>query len=283
MSKIKNKRKAGSKSKQKKTKPTLADKADKYNLYQQSVQEPEHEVEFFDSVYEQEFDKKPKTLREDFCGTHAVCCEWVKLGKDRTALGVDYDAECLEWGIANNQSKLKNEQRTRITLLKDDVRTNGKDKYDVLAAQNFSFWIFKTRAEVLEYFKKAHKNLAKKGMMVMDMMGGGECYEAQEDVRDINGFEYVWDQDYYNPINHDASFYIHFRFKDGSEMRKAFEYHWRFWTIPEVCELLEEAGFSKSEVFWEGEDEDGEGDDNWETVDEANPDPSWICYIVAYK
>ncbi|QQE10311.1 class I SAM-dependent methyltransferase [Planctomycetota bacterium] len=287
MGKSKNKDKNKGKVKvisKRKKKNTMADAADKYLCYQQSVQEPEHEAEFFDDVYQQEFDKKPVTLREDFCGTHAVCCEWVKLGKERTAVGVDLEPECLEWGIANNQSQLSDEQRTRITLEVEDVRSVSKKKYDVLAAQNFSFWYFKTRKELLEYLKIAHKNLSKEGMMVMDMMGGGDCYEPQEEERDIDGkFTYVWEQHSYNPINHDASFFIHFRFKDGSEMTNAFEYHWRFWSIPEVRELLEEAGFSKSEVFWEGEDEDGEGDDNWETTEEAHPDPSWICYIVAYK
>ncbi len=57
---------------------SMADEADRYVLYQMSVQEPEHEIEFFDQVYKDANGRTPKILREDFCGTFAVCCEWAK-------------------------------------------------------------------------------------------------------------------------------------------------------------------------------------------------------------
>ena len=47
--------------------------------------------------------------------------------------------------------------------------------------------------------------------------------------------------------------------------------------------MLADAGFREVHVYWEGEDEDGEGNDEWSRVDDANPDPSWIAYIVAVK
>ncbi len=280
----------------------MASVADKYVLYQLSVQEPEHEVEFFDRIYKARHRRLPVVLREDFCGTFAVCCEWVKLGKNRRAIGVDLDPEPLEWGMAHNLTRVPEDRRANIELRLADVRTVAKPKADILAAQNFSFWLFKTRAEVVAYLKLARQNLAEGGLLVMDMMGGGECYaEGHEDVRAIPGYDkavahradkppmkigkftYVWEQHSYNPITHDASFYIHFQFKDGSTMERAFEYHWRFWTIAEVRELLAEAGFSKSVVYWEIEDEDGEGSGEWEIADDAPADPSWIAYIVAER
>ena len=48
---------------------SMAEKADKYKCYLKSVQSPEHEVEFFDQAFKDEFRRKPTTLREDFCGT----------------------------------------------------------------------------------------------------------------------------------------------------------------------------------------------------------------------
>ncbi len=275
-------------------KPPLADRADKYVLYQMSVQEPEHEIEFFDQVYREQNRKAPKVLREDFCGTFAVCCEWVKK-PGRTAIGVDLDPEPLAWGMEHNLSRLSPRQQQRVTLLRQDVRRVNQPKADILAAQNFSFWIFKTRAELRDYFAVARQNLKRDGIMILDMMGGGECtIEGQQDVRKIRAggpsdeegpvrFKYVWEQARYNPITHDCSFYIHFRFKDGSELHRVFEYHWRFWSIAEVRELLEEAGFSKSYVYWEGTDEDGDGDGNWKRVDDAESDPSWLAYIVAVR
>src|SRR5690606_14232288 len=121
-------------------------------------------------------------------------------------------------------------------------RSNGSVKADVLAAQNFSFWIFKTRDALRDYFKYACDNLAERGILVADMMGGSECWEEEHrDVRKIKDFKYVWEQARINPITHEALFHIHFKFKDGSKLERAFSYDWRFWTLPEVCELLKEA------------------------------------------
>ena len=275
----------------KKDKAALADRADRYALYGLSVQEPSNEAEFFNKTYKQLNGREPRLLREDFCGTHAVCCEWVKLHKDNVAVGVDLDPEPLAWGKDNLQPKLTDEQRSRITLFEDDVRTKGEKPADVLAAQNFSFFLFKTRDALRDYFQHAHANLADDGIMVMDMMGGGECYEDDhEDIRTIESdvpgfkkFKYIWEQAKFNPITADALFHIHFRFKDGSELDKAFTYDWRFWTLPEVTELLKEAGFSDATVYWEETDEDGEETGEFKPTEVGTADPSWIAYVVAKK
>jgi hypothetical protein len=277
------------KRKSKAVKRSLAAAADKFDLYQQSVQTPEHEVEFFEQAYREAYNRKPYSLREDFCGTFAVCCQWVASDRRRTAVGVDLCPETLQWGRDHNLAKLKPKQRQRVRLLMQDVRQTNTEPADVLAAQNFSFWIFKTRGEVVAYFKSAFENLAHRGVMVMDMMGGGECYsENHTDKRTIKkgkkGFAYHWKQESFNPITADASFSISFKFPDGSKLKRAFEYHWRFWTIPEVREMLIEAGFRESHVYWEREnEEDPELDGGWYRCGAADSDPSWICYIVAIK
>ena len=274
--------------KRSKNKKTLADQADKFLCYQKSVQSAEHEVDFFEQAYKEAFGKKPVTLREDFCGTFAVCCEWVKSNNRRTAVGVDLCGETLQWGRDNNLSALSKKQQDRVRLIEQDVRKRNQPSVDVLAAQNFSFWIFKTRSEVVKYFKAARANLNSKGIMVMDMMGGGDCLEeGQVDKRTIKkgkkGFDYHWKQISFDPITHDASFSISFKFKDGSKLKEAFRYDWRFWSIPEVREMLAEAGFSESHVYWELEDEDGEDTGDWERAESADSVACWICYIVAIK
>ncbi|TWU59775.1 hypothetical protein Poly51_00470 [Rubripirellula tenax] len=274
--------------KKSKGKRTLAQTADKFDCYQRSVQVPEHEVDFFEKAFREAYKSKPYTLREDFCGTFAVCCEWVKSHSRRTATGVDLDRETLDWGTEHNLSRLSEKQKSRVRILRQDVRKRNRPTVDVLAAQNFSFWLFKTRKEVVDYFKVARSNLNSKGIMVMDMMGGGDCYtEENVDKRKIRkgkkGFSYHWEQASFNPVNADATFYIHFKFADGSKMKRAFEYHWRFWTIPEVREMLAEAGFSKSHVYWENEDEDSKHFEEWQRGDIAPSHPSWISYIVAVK
>ncbi len=266
----------------------MAETADKFKCYQLSVQSPEHEVEFFEQAFRDEFDRKPMSLREDFCGTFAICCEWAKSNTRRTAIGVDLCEETLEWGQANNWSKLTGKQQSRVQWLQQDVRKRNRPQVDVLAAQNFSFWIFKSRREVVDYFKAARANLKKEGVLIMDMMGGGACYdEGKKDKRVIrkgkNGFKYLWEQASFNPVNHDACFHISFRFADGSRLKHAFTYEWRFWSIPEVREMLEEAGFQGSYTYWEKEDDDGEGNGEWERSETAESHPSWIAYLVAIK
>jgi len=286
--KTKDKRNSKKRTSSRNGKRTLAARADKFRCYQQSVQAPEHEVEFFEQAFQEAFGRKPVTLREDFCGTFSVCCEWVASKKRRTAIGVDLCPETLQWGRDHNLAKLSKTKQQRVTLLEQDVRTAGKPRVDVLSAQNFSFWIFKTREEVVDYFRIARSNLEPEGIMVMDMMGGGECYNVgQIDKRKIkkgkNGFSYHWEQAHYNPVNHDATFYISFKFNDGSRLKRAFEYEWRFWTIPEVREMLAEAGFRESHTYWEREGEDGEDTDIWERGEGAISHPSWLAYIVAVR
>ena len=293
--KTKNKDKSKSKAKEKAKAPSMAEQADKYRCYQLSVQEPSHEMDFFVQAFKDRFKHTPKHLREDFCGTFAVCCEWVKGDKDRTAFGVDLDPEPLAWGQANNLTKLNDEQQSRVETVEANVlkRMKGKDHKpaDILAAQNFSFWLFKSRSECVEYFRAARSHMADESILIMDMMGGGECLvEGHKDVRTITGygkpigkFKYVWEQARIDPVTGDSDFYISFKFKDGTKLDRCFGYHWRFWTIPEVREMLHEAGFSESHVYWEEVDEDGDETGDWVRVDEAPSDPSWIAYLVAVK
>ncbi len=269
----------------KKRSATKASCADRYDLYLQAVQAPEHEVPFFDRVFRKAYGRPASILREDFCGTFAVCCQWVKGRPNRHAIGVDLDPEPLAWGIKHNLDKLKPVDRTRIELLQADVRGNQGRRADVLAAQNFSFWIFKTRDELARYFSAAHKNLRRQGVLVLDMMGGSESIEEdRHDETEHEDFTYIWDQARFDPITHDCTFFIHFKFSDGSELPKAFRYDWRFWTLPEVREILLETGFKHVDVYWEGTDPDtGEGNDVFRVRNHAPSEPAWICYVVAHK
>ena len=267
----------------------IAETVDKYKCYQAAVQAPDHEVEFFERVYKDYYNSSPKSLREDFCGTFAVSCEWVRSGSARTAICVDLDPEPLDWGRDHNLHKLSSEQQQRVRILQQDVRKRNRPQVDILAAQNFSFWIFKTRSELLEYLKFAHANLKAKGVLVMDMMGGSACFveDRRDPAREVgkgkNKFKYFWHQETFNPVTNEATFFISFKFKDGSKLDKAFYYDWRFWSIPEVRELLAEAGFSQSHVYWEQTDENGEDTDEYQRVDNADADESWISYLVAAK
>jgi len=259
-----------------------ADNADKHWLYEESVQNAEVEVEFIDEAYAKEFGRKPKFLREDFCGTAKLCSEWVKLGKSKTALGVDYDESTLQWGRENNLAPL-GDRASAVTLVQDDVRHVSDPKVDVLAATNFSWWGFKTREELAGYLRNCYASLKPDGMMMMDCYGGPEAQVPQEEEREQDGFDYIWDQDTFNPITNEITCYIDFVFNDGSRLNRAFSYDWRLWSLPETCDLLKECGFSRTVVYWEGTDEDGEPDGDFQPSREGDLAPAWVAYILAFK
>jgi hypothetical protein len=101
--------------------------------------------------------------------------------------------------------------------------------------------------------------------------------------RDMDGFTYVWDQNHVNPITGDVINYIHFEFPNGSKITRAFTYEWRLWTLPEIQDVLLESGFSKVVVYWEGTDNEGEGDGVWKIDRRGEACAGWVAYIAAMK
>lgn len=255
--------------------------ADRHELYQLSVQASEHEVEVFDKLYRRAYKKKALTMREDFCGTALLCATWVKSDDKRTATGVDFSGETLDWGREHNIQPL-GDAASRVTLLQEDVRADRAGKYQLINALNFSYWTFRTRRELGAYFKKVHEALDDEGLFLLDAYGGWESQEPMLEPRKIAaGFTYVWDQHSFDPITHEVVNHIHFEFKDGTKLEKAFTYEWRYWTLPEIRELLEEAGFSKVRVYWDrAEDEDEE---DYQIATFAENQPGWVSYLVALK
>ena len=263
----------------------MADKADIHELYEISVQNVEHEVEFLQTTYGQIRGHDAHLLREDFCGTASLSCEWVKQGESFQAIGVDIDPSVLEWGRKNRLAKLPNADQPRVSLIESDVMTAATPQPDILVAFNFSYFIFRTRDELRAYFKKSCDALKHDGLFIIDLFGGPE---AQEETREKtkhkkHGFTYIWDQAKFHPVTNFIRCHIHFKFKDGSKLKKAFTYEWRLWSAPELCEVLAEAGFRKSTLYWEGEDEDGEGNGEFTPSDKGEADLAWIAYIVAEK
>ena len=261
--------------------------ADKHDLYQRSVQDPEIEIAFIARVYKKTFARAPLSLREDFCGTALFCGEWIKTRPDRTAIGIDLDRPTLDWGIKHNLSQL-GEPGQRITLLQQNVLDPVKQQSDIAIGLNFSYWVFKTREQMRAYFQGVHASLTSEGMFVLDAYGGPYSMDPMGDddmerTRVKGGFTYVWDQHIFNAINHDVVNHIHFEFRDGTKLERAFTYHWRFWTLPELTELLQEAGFSRVQVYWEDEDEDGEGTGVYRARKRADNGGAWVAYIIAEK
>ncbi|MFC1689695.1 class I SAM-dependent methyltransferase [Pseudomonadota bacterium] len=262
----------------------LAHQADRHLLYQDSVQDTETEIDFVQETWEALRSRPPELLREDFCGTANTACEWVRRGAGHYAIGVDLDEEVLQWGELHNLSQLSDEQQSRIQLLHENVLNTDPGLADIVLAMNFSYYLFLKREDLLDYFRSVHAGLMDDGILFLDAYGGYDAPREIEEERECEGFTYIWEQASYNPIDATMTCHIHFEFPDRSRMDKAFSYHWRLWTLPEIRELLDEAGFSEITVYWEGTDkENNEGNGIYEPAEVGDADPGWVCYVVAQR
>lgn len=263
--------------------PGMAEKADRHDLYEASVQDVVEETTFLARTFELLRGRAPAGLREDFCGTASAACQWVRGGEQRFAIGVDFDPEVLEWGREHRLSRLASAERQRVKLINEDVLKVDTGSVDIVTAFNFSYWTFKTRDQLRSYFAAARSALVDDGLMFLDIFGGSDAYVMGKEKTQHKKFTYIWDQHSFDPITADFVCHIHFRFPDGTRQKNAFTYEWRLWTLPEVRELLTEAGFSRVRVFWETEDEDGEGTGEYEEATAGLNDPAWIAFIVAER
>lgn len=254
---------------------------DLYYLYENSVQNPLEDIKMIHKFHKDFFGKssKPLRLKEDFCGTFWLSSEWVKNSKEATALAVDLDSKPLSYGAKRASKVLTKEQLARVRVKKQDVRKIEKEKYDAILANNFSYLIFKQRAQLLAYFKSVKKNLSKKGIFVFDLFGGAFCHRSSVEKHSIRHegmkWKYLWEQNGFDSMNNNSKFLIHFELANGKKINKKFTYDWRLWSLAEVLELLEESGFKKVVVY---EDQEKRGYRQVKTIKEEG---TWVVQVVA--
>ena len=266
---------------------------DLHYFYEASVQGVDWDIDFAARVFKNKRKRQARDLREDFCGTAKLACEWVDRSPKHRAWGVDIDQPTLNWGREHNLAYL-GDKAGKIKLICGDVMTAKTPPVDLVMALNFSYCIFKTRDLLRSYFKAVRNALKKDGLLVMDLYGGTEAIEAKLEPRDVEGFtakdgtkvpefEYIWDQDVYNVIDHHVVNYIHFKIPGFGKINKAFTYDWRLWTLPEIQELLIEAGFKSAEVYLHGWDKNGDSDETYRRRKTYENSLGWVAYIVGIK
>ena len=272
----------------------------KFRLYEETVQSPQWQVDYLPQFHEWLTGKPPLRFREDFCGTARISCEWVKRNPKHQAMGVDLDREVLEYAKTVNLKALTPHEKKQITLKRADVRrvtsqkSNQKSdqkfdqKFDWIGAFNYSIFEFHERRDLLQYFKSARDSLANQGTLFLEVAGGDGFLATSIDQRKckIPGFgtvTQVWEQHQYDPITGVNDYAIHFKLPGGKVMQNAFTYHWRIWSIREIREALLEAGFKKTLVLWEKEDEQGNPTGEYLPTENAGHPDFYVAYIVGVK
>ena len=97
--------------------------ADRHVLYTHAVQSVDAEIDFVDETFRRIRGVRASVLREDFCGTAATSCEWVRRRPSNIAIGVDQPT--LDWGrpgLGHSPSRSVG----RVRLLCRDARSPGR-------------------------------------------------------------------------------------------------------------------------------------------------------------
>lgn len=256
---------------------------DKYAAYAQAVQSPVEDARFLRRVYRELTGNEPRTMREDFCGAFALCCEWAKLGKDKIAIGLDIDPEALSYGHTHYKSSLTSDEQSRVIAYERDVLRAKVKSADIICALNFSYFIFHAREQLRSYFKSCREALKRNGLLVVDIFGGTQCTHPSIDTKRIAGLQYFWEQKTFDPISNRAQFYIHFKTKDGQKFNRAFSYDWRMWGIPEIRDLMTEVGFKEIAIYCEGTRRDGSGNGRFTRQERTEAGEVWVAYIIGRR
>jgi SAM-dependent methyltransferase len=252
--------------------------ADPLDLYERSVQDTAITIGLIDEIYRAQHGRLALTLREDFCGTAVLCADWVISHPARAAVGLDIDRPTLEWARTHNVPRAADADG-RLRLIERDVLAGTTDEtFDVVAALNFSYFTFHDRRTLVDYFRSVRTALDDGGFLLLDLHGGPDSQFKLEETTDYDEFDYVWEQEVFDPINNKAICHIHYRFPDGSELRNAFTYDWRVWSIPELRDALTEAGYSGVDVWWEGHE-----DDDPRPATSAENLEAWVAYLAAWR
>ncbi len=229
---------------------------DRHDLYERCVQSTDHLEPLLSAIHGND----PRVLAEDFAAGGALSRAWVDAHPDRSAIAVDHDPGPLERCAGHD----------RIKTITADVR-QATDSADLLFAGNFSIGELHDRAEVLAYMRHARERLNPGGVFVCDTYGGETAYFTGAVERDHTGpdgelVRYTWEQIEADPLTARVRNALHFDvYQNGAILQKltdAFVYDWRLWSVPELRDLLLEAGFGTTEVYsqtLDAMDEDGRG------------------------
>lgn len=267
---------------------------DRHVLYEASVQSIDFELDLVTRIFRKKCGRPLRFIREDFCGTAALAVDWIQRSEENLAVGVDLHRATLRWAERQNVARLGTAAH-RLRLICDNVLHVHEPKVDAILAFNYSYQVFKTREQLRSYFENAYRSLTDDGMFMIDVFGGTESMtelvEEREipaavrpDGTEVPAFTYVWEQARFNPVDHNLVCKIHFRLGDGREVRNAFRYDWRLWMLPELQELMREAGFRTVEVYTDGWDDDADEADNvyvrrtsFENI------AGWLGYVVGLR
>src|SRR5688572_22482178 len=162
---------------------------DKFALYLNSVQTPAEDAKFLSRRFTKLTGRPLRLLREDFCGTANLLCEFVKLHEQNAGIGIDLDEKPLRWCRNRNFQELAPDQRNRVVLHQSDVLEAPNDPVDMVVALNYSYSVFHTRSQLLRYFNSVRNALVPDGVFLLDVHGGSSVPIEDQEAWDLGEFQ----------------------------------------------------------------------------------------------
>ncbi len=263
---------------------------DRHDCYELCVQSPRHVVALLRGAHGGE----PLMLREDFAGTASVCLRWLGEARGRGeragAMAVDLDSEALARARrdATEQALSGLEVMQADCLAADDARGA-----DVIFVGNFSIGYIATRDALVRYLRACKHRLDAGnagfggGIFACDLYGGPSAYrlgvlERKHPARGREMIHYVWRHEEADPRTARVRNSISFRVVlDGdviAEIPRAFVYEWRLWSLVELTEAMQEAGFSEVALYKDLNVAPGQTPVAVASADELRDD--WIVLVV---
>ncbi|KAI3408608.1 uncharacterized protein J3R85_020202, partial [Psidium guajava] len=194
--------------------------------------------------------------------------------------------------IGDQQSSLKVDCISPSHMMSLNISSKQLPGRDIVCAFNYSCCCLHKRKELVLYFKHVLGFLSRRGgIFVMDLYGGTSSEQKLRLQRRFANFKYVWEQAEFDIIERKTRISLHFHLqKPQKKLPHAFSYSWRLWSLPEIKDCLEEAGF-QSVHFWIRQMPDSENiksiegfgigkDVKYEEVKIFEQQDSWNAYIV---
>lgn len=267
--------------------------AQRLALYVHAVQHPRAEADLLARIFRRHRRADAERLREDFSGSAALAAAWVASDESRRALAIERHAPTARFA-ARYVDDLLADRAQDCFVIHDDVMNVTSPKVDIIAALNFSSFIFHTRSKMLAYLKHARKSLRTGGIVVLDLYGGPGAMRVSTQRRQLDPtpefsrIEYQWEQRSVDLATGKVDCRIHFDLIDTSghaiTARDAFIYEWRLWSPVEMLELLQEAGFAHTQFWCDHFDEKSQRSDGvYQPVQSLPSREDFIAYAVGLQ
>jgi SAM-dependent methyltransferase len=261
-------------------KPRRLPPHDRHVLYERAVQSPDAELGLLNRLLRRA-GQPARWLREDFSGTALLSASWVESGPRRIAVAVDLDPAVHRWAATHRLPSL-GAAAERLHLVQADVRRAPPGPFDAILALNFSYQVFRERAALRDYLVAARRALVPGGLFMLDLFGGHLAHQEVTERRRIGGgVTYVWEHQACDPITQRVRCAIHFELPGGRHLTRAFTYDWRLWSLPELRDLMAEAGLDRIEVQWDVEPPGVEP--RYLPRRHAANQGAWLAYLVGRR